>query len=374
MSVSMAAQQISLLTCGAGDETYSMYGHCALRVYDVDRDFDIVYNYGMFDFQTPGFLIKFLRGKLPYWVGAQRYSDFLYQYKREKRSVTEQKLNLTVKDTEKILKALRINMQPENREYAYDFFFDNCSTRLRDIAEKYVGDSIVYSTENRNVSYRNLLKENQSNWPWYDFGVDLLIGATTDKQAKRTDQMFLPQYLSENLGSALVYEKDTMYALMEAPYPVLEFNDQQIIRHAIPWYIPSNIMPLLAILLLLIRMPYRTKKDVPKWLVRADISILTLFGILGIILLFMWFGTNHLTTKQNWNLLWLSPLLIVVLVGYRNSATWLKSLIYVMLGLCLICLINVWCQFLPQYFPPTFGWLILIEMMLLIWMERRVRL
>ena len=191
ISVVASAQEISLLTIAPGDMVYDTYGHSALRVNYPDRDMDLVYNYGLYDFNTPGFVMKFMRGKLLYQVGAHRYNSFLYNYNLDKRSIYEQKLNLNEIEKAALIKALRINMLKENRSYKYDFFFDNCSTRLRDLFEV-AADSLEIHGEIQALTYRDLIKKHQYGMPWSDFGIELIIGAKADVLSSLDDQMFLP--------------------------------------------------------------------------------------------------------------------------------------------------------------------------------------
>src|SRR5205085_1968054 len=137
--------QISLLTCGPGEELYSVFGHTAIRVKE-DSKFDIIYNYGTFDFDDPDFYTKFVRGKLPYSVSAENFNTFMYEYQVENRQVIEQILDLTCEEKEQLFLALRENSREENRYYRYQYLFDNCSTRPRDIIAKNTSDTIKYKT------------------------------------------------------------------------------------------------------------------------------------------------------------------------------------------------------------------------------------
>src|SRR4051812_24672160 len=119
--------RISLLTCAPGQELYSTFGHTAIRITDSIRRTDIVYNYGTFEFDDPNFYMKFVRGKLDYFLSAAYYPDFMYEYQEEQRSVTEQVLNLSCTQKQQIVQALAINMQGANRMYKYDFVYDNCT-------------------------------------------------------------------------------------------------------------------------------------------------------------------------------------------------------------------------------------------------------
>lgn len=364
-SVIAFGQEISLLTVAPGDMVYDTYGHSALRIKDSKRKTDRVYNYGLYDFNTPGFVMKFMRGKLLYQVGAHRYDDFLYNYNRDKRSIYEQSLNLNQAEKDALMQALRINMLKENRSYKYDFFFDNCSTRLRDLFED-SATSLTIEDDAEPLTYRDLIKKHQYGMPWSDFGIDFIIGAKADVNSTVEDQMFLPLYLKDILSKAVIQRGDSLVPLLGAPYEVLSFPEETEGRLKRSWFTPELVFMLLAILMLAFRYPYRKEDTLPKWVRNIDSTYIILLGFLGCLLSFMWWGTDHVPTKSNWNLLWVSPLLLVIETCKGRGLSWLKYLIYLMLVTCLLSLINVWFQFLPQQFHVAFGWMILIEIMVLL--------
>lgn len=364
-SFAIDAQDISLLTVAPGDLVYDTYGHSALRINDPIRDLDLVYNYGLYDFNTPGFVMKFMRGKLLYKVGAHRYEDFLYSYNKDKRTVYEQKLNLNQEEKDALLNALRINMLKENRSYKYDFFFDNCSTRLRDLFEKVV-DDLEASGRVEDLTYRDLIKEHQYGMPWSDFGIDIIIGSKADVQSTLDAQMFLPLYLKEILSRATIKRGEETVKLLGSPYKVISFPEEEAKRLERSWFSPEFVFLLIALFLLAIRVPYRSKTRIPKWISVLDKSILFFLGVIGCIVAFMWWGTDHVPTKSNWNLLWLNPFLLLLVFLNLKNRNWLKYIIYILIGAGLIALLNVWIQFLPQQFHIAFGWIILSQILIFI--------
>lgn len=352
------AQEISLLTIAPGDLVYDTYGHSALRVNDPKRNVDLVYNYGLYDFNTPGFVMKFMRGKLLYQVGAHRYDDFLYNYNQDKRTIYEQKLNLNQEEKDALMKALRVNMLKENRSYKYDFFFDNCSTRLRDLFEGVVTE-LDANGESKELTYRDLIKEHQYGMPWSDFGIDIIIGSKADAQSSLDAQMFLPLYLKDILSNAKIKRGDEEVYLLSEPYEVISFPSEASKRMERSWFTPEFLFFMLIIFLVLTRMPHRKKEVLPKWIRILDKSVLLFLGIIGCIVAFMWWGTDHVPTKSNWNLLWLNPLLLLPVFLSIKKYSWIKYLIYILIGCCFIALLNVWFQFLPQQFHIAFGWIIM---------------
>ncbi|MCK7530965.1 MAG: DUF4105 domain-containing protein [Marinilabiliales bacterium] len=173
--------------------------------------FDRVYNWGIFDFSTPNFAYRFAKGRLDYMLGAYSYEDFLREYIAEERSVWSQKLNLTTGEKEKLFELINENLKPENVKYRYDFFFDNCATRVRDIVAAAAADTVIFPvTEKRKQkSFRRLVDPNQKVLPWLDLGADMLLGLQADKKATPADEMFLPVHLMNNMLKTVIIHDGT---------------------------------------------------------------------------------------------------------------------------------------------------------------------
>lgn len=360
MSMSMTAQsyydnvEISLLTCRSGDDLYSTFGHTALRVNDRLSGDDIVYNYGTFDFRTKGFYPKFLRGQLPYTLTRAPMHLFLGEYNRGNRSVLEQKLDLTTAQKEKLVKSLRRNIRPENAQYAYDFFHDNCTTRAIDQIKNAV-DTVVYTTSIEKKTFRSILKENLGAMPWSEFGIDLIIGARADKETTRRNQHFLPHNLYLDLQTAntpkgpIVIEDQT----------ILDFEEEDRKRKTNHFNFPLGIA--LALIYLELKILFssthvRTKLYDKTWMI--------LMSILGLVMAFMWFGTDHTATNDNWNLLWANILFIPYMFLKRPSSK--KYLAGIIALMSAIALLNGLYQFLPQYFHPAFACFAVINILKLL--------
>ena len=297
---------ISLITCRPGDEIFTSWGHTAIRVYDKNNKINHIFNYGMFSFNEPNFLLKFLRGKLLYWVGVEDFNAFYYAYNEEKRTLIEQKLNLDQSQKNKIFKALNENLKPENRKYLYDFFFDNCSTRPRDILlnDLHLKTNIKQQTD---ITFRQLIDRYIISKPWTDFGVDLIVGSLADKTASREQQMFLPEILSSQLDSIDMGEK----SFIASKEFLLEYEDENLKRQQAHFLKPLYLFILLLILEFYLFVKYRTREP-SKWIEKYDNIWILLFGISSILIAFMWFGTDHIATKNNLNLLWLNPLFLIL--------------------------------------------------------------
>jgi len=345
-SLTLADTDISILTCRSGDALYSTFGHTAIRVKNTKLAKDKVYNYGLFSFDTPNFYMKFMRGQLPYLLGRVDMSYFLGEYHADKRSVLEQKLLIDNQRKRDIIAFLENNVKPENREYAYDFFYDNCATRVVDVYDIYgkAGDSVRYSNAIEDKTFRDLLKENLKNLPWSEFGIDIVIGARADQNTTRRHQMFLPEYLMENLTHATYQKEGKDIQLASEPYLVLDFEKENDGRKtsSTPW--PLILMLILLVITILINL------GSSNWSRIYNKFLLGLSGVFGLFLLFMWFGTNHGATRDNWNVLWFNPLLLLLFTKLKNSKTLLS-----IIGLCLLVSgLNCLFTFLPQFFHLAF--------------------
>jgi Domain of unknown function (DUF4105) len=191
--------RLSLLTCSPGQELYSLFGHSALRLIDSSYGIDIIFNYGTFNFDDPDFYAKFGRGNMLYYVSVETMNDFAEQYRYEKRSITEQLLSLSCSEKEKLSAFLKENTKEENKYYLYNFLFDNCSSRLKDIVEKNTADPLQFQNilPSQSTTFRNLIHEylDKGHQPWTKLGLDLLLGSALDVAVKNEQALFLPEYL-----------------------------------------------------------------------------------------------------------------------------------------------------------------------------------
>src|SRR5687767_8688480 len=241
--------RISLLTCTPGEDLYSTFGHSALRVTDSVNNFDIVYNYGTFDFSEPGFYIKFIRGKLMYYLSTEDFDSFRDFYRSENRGITEQVLHLTSSEKNKIKYFLQQNLAAENRFYKYDFLFDNCTTRLRDLVEKnadttvFFGDVLARKTGFRELIYEYL---NYNDKQWSKLGIDLFLGSKTDAIMTTRQVMFLPDYLMKTFDNTRIGNKP-LVAFSKNLYPIsLQSKPANVVTH--PAFIFSILFLLIAVL------------------------------------------------------------------------------------------------------------------------------
>lgn len=298
--------QISVFTILPGDELYTKFGHSAIRVKDPERNIDWVFNYGTFDFNTPHFYLKFVRGRLNYMLSVQQYPAFYNEYKYEKRSAYEQVLNLTQEQKERIFKFLWWNAQPENRYYLYDFLYDNCATRVRDVLVNELGDSLILPRKDLHTTFRKEIAR-YINDPWLMFGINLLIGPIGDRKLDTYSAMFLPDYVESALASAYILLPDgTQKPFVREAHFIYKFNRPK--PAPTWWYSPLLVFTLLLLVVVAVSLREVKIKRRVAWL---DGVVFGVIGFVGVVLLGMWLLTDHQVAQNNWNIAWAFPLHLV---------------------------------------------------------------
>lgn len=299
--------EISVLTVDPGESLNDAFGHNGFRIKDKTQNLDVVFGYGKYDFDAPNFYLKFAQGKLNYLISKDTFEDFYNLYVYYDRSVDEQVLNLTQTEKQKLYNYLTDNYKPENRRYLYDFFYDNCATRIRDVTQIATNETIGFPPleEADAKTFRALIHEHVGQNTWGSFGIDIALGSVIDRKASPKEQQFLPKYIKSSFADAklkdskkLVKSSSNLYASTtkeySTPFPLS----------------PVVIIGVLAGLILFITYKDYKNKSRSNWL---DITIFSVTGIIGILLLLLWFATDHSATGYNYNLLWAFPLNIFVL-------------------------------------------------------------
>ena len=354
---------VYLLTCGPGTETYSVYGHSALRVVIPAEQSDIVYNWGVFDFSAPNFVWKFAKGRLDYYLDTDRLQGFLKEYFYEKRYVLSQRINLKPDEISKLLILISENLKPENIKYRYDFFYDDCSTRIRDLLEKSVGKTLLYppvETE-RIPTFRQMVGKYQNPFPWLKFGVDLIMGSPGDKKALFRDRMFLPLDLHIGLSAAVINRSGKMIPLLKNPDVILNF-DPLVIRQL---FFTTPVFLFTLVLIIIIMLSAMTKSRKADNLI--DYVVYSVFSVLAVLMIFFNFFTDHQQMKWNLNIIWLNPVIIIcllMLILNRKATVWFRTLFFISGAFLVIHWI------LPQQFNISF---LLLAFMLLVRSSVRAR-
>lgn len=336
----------SLLTCSSGDEMYAAFGHTALRINDSINGFDIVYNYGTFDFNTPNFYTKFAKGTLLYLLNDEPFYAFERDYEYENRWVREQIFNLSHEQLLLLYNLLEENLKPENKSYQYDIFYDNCSTRVRDIIEKVLGGNVNYIETNKKTSFRELLFPFIENKPWIRFGIDLLLGKPIDKITTTRESCFLPKHLYDAV------------AIMDNPVtgkPLVISDKEVVSKHTFSenkhiFLTPVVFFWILLIVVLLISFIGYLKKYHTFLFDKIFFSIV---GCYGLLILFMMFWSEHASVSPNLNILWSLPfcLPIYFITSKKMIRKW-ESRYYFILTI-IIALFLISYPFLPQKFHPA---------------------
>ena len=300
---------ISVLTCSEGEELYSAFGHSAIRVCDTEKNIDYVFNYGTFNFNTPNFYLKFANGKLNYMISYGYFKRFLPEYFKENRSVNEQILNLNSNEKQRIFDALVTNYKPENRYYKYDFFYDNCATRIYKIISENIDGEIITNKGNKEQpSFRTYLHHYLDNSPWVETGLNILLGIPTDKKATLEQSAFLPDFLMQLLDQVKVKDGNCTKKLVASNTLLLE-RDKSILQE--PLFIaPSFLFWLL--LSVIITITLINKAQLNSALKIFDRTLFILAGFIGLLLLYLWLITDHQVTRYNFNILWSFPTLLII--------------------------------------------------------------
>jgi hypothetical protein len=329
--------EISILTCSPGEELYSLFGHSAIRVYDPEKKLDVVFNYGTFSFNED-FYFNFAMGRLLYSLSIGSMDRFLAAYQSEQRGVTEQVLLLNQEQKQKVVDYLDWNYQPENREYLYDFFYDNCSSRLRLVLEKSLPESKIDFVDLQapeQPSFRNMIDRYLVFHPWGDFGIDLGLGLPCDKIPTSDEYVFLPH----ELETAFDHAKIDGVPLVKRKSSLLEATPLQANWS---WFNPIPLMwTLLGLVIVLTTLGWRFKQLY--W--GLDVFLFLVIGSVGLLVTFLWFVTDHNATVNNLNILWAWPthLLAIALLPFKQ----LRSKYLILYGIISFATLLLF-PFLPQ--------------------------
>jgi hypothetical protein len=327
--------QISVITIGPGESLNDAFGHNAFRITDRDLKIDMAYGYGEYDFDAPNFYLKFVQGKLNYLISRHNFSDIYNYYLNSNRTIKEQVLNLSIAEKQQLFDYLENNYKPENRRYLYDFFYDNCATRIRDVTEIVTKNNLDFNLPQNleSKTFRELIHEHVGLNTWGSFGIDIALGSVIDKKASANEYMFLPKYIHAFFDAAKI---EGTTNLVKSSTTIFQKQETSTASNFL--FSPLVIFGLLALVILF--MTYKDYKNNTrsKWL---DIALFGITGIVGFVLLLLWFATDHSATAQNYNLLWAVPLNIIFIaqVSKQHVSNWFKSYLkFLVIMLCLMTL------------------------------------
>ena len=313
--------EISVITCGPFQgELYSAFGHSAFRVNDPQNGYDAAYNYGVFDFDQPNFYLNFARGYLYYQLGVYDYKSFEEHYVSYDRYVHEQVLDLTPEQKQKMFDYLQWNSLPENQHYRYDYFYNNCATKMRDVVEHVLGDDIRFDGSYVKTDYtiRELTDIYLKEQPWGDLGIDICLGLPMDKKATPYEYMFLPDYVESGFDHAFIRRNGQETPAVKTKNIIFDSRNQVADRRL---YTPLIVLSLFFLLAAFLTYRDLRRSHLTKWF---DTLLFGITGTIGMLLFFLWFFTDHKAASTNLNILWALPLHLIAVFAFTRNPRWLK--------------------------------------------------
>jgi len=313
--------RVSMLTCAPGREVYQLEGHTALRLQrdgdDLGRQpYDVVVNWGVFDFASPNFLYRFVKGETDYLAWAYPFDVFMEEYRAEGREVVEQVLDLTPQQCLRLEALVAENIRPENRTYRYNYVLDNCATRPLAMVEAAMGDTISLKprVESEEATFRSEMANYHANYPWYQFGIDIALGSGIDRPISNRQRTFAPINLRSQLQEA------TFTAADGSTRPLV--TETTILNHGIPGGVTAGPTPLpfsplgVSVVVFVLTLAFSIRdiatRRLSRWL---DTTLYGFFFLAGCLLTFLIFASEHYATSPNWLFLWLNPFCIIAAAG-----------------------------------------------------------
>ena len=346
--------KISLLTTSPTDnEVYTLYGHTSIRVQDsvaVNKKMDCVFNYGMFDSSIPHFIYRFAKGETDYWVDYYPYEFFAGDRQLQNSSVYEQQLNLTQQEKQDLWLALIINVQPENRVYRYNFFFDNCATRPAKLIEQTVNGRIIYQENQSKETFRDIINDCTRDNLWLTFGCDLVLGSPTDRVVTLHESFFIPEYIRKAYSTARIINPDgTSRPLVSSEYLLIETIDDEDAGKPFLTPLICSLL-LLAVILWITLIEWRGKK----YFRSLDCLLFFVAGITGCVLFFLCFLSEHPSIWPNISVVWLHPFhLIAVALFLVKKLNRVVYFYHFTNFVALLLMLIAWI-FIPQHLNIAF--------------------
>jgi len=309
---------VSLLTCSPGEEVYSKFGHTAIRIADRNNNIDVIFNYGIFSFETSNFYYKFIKGETDYQLGIYDTRNFLPEYAQRNSMVVEQVLNLSPAEKRDLFDLLMQNYLPENRTYRYNFIFDNCATRPRDKILASLHGYVKFQENYESKTFRQLVGSYVGNDTWLKFGIDLVFGIRADRIATESESMFLPEVLMGEFQTAQITAREggTKKLISERRILVQKIDTKE---ESTFWLFKPMAF---SILLLIIGSAITFWDTKRRYYYRPfDAFLFGLTGVAGLIIAYLMFFSLHPLVKSNLNILWLNPLSLLIV-----SLLWVRRL------------------------------------------------
>lgn len=341
--------RFSLLTCGAGEEIYSLFGHTAIRYENFSRGIDAVFNYGIFSFNTPNFILRFTLGETDYQLGVTSYKQFAYEYTWTGRDVWQQTLNLNAEEKKKLLALLEENYLPQNRIYRYNFFYDNCATRPRDQIERAVQGTLEYADDmtsfQTGISFRDIVHQYTIGHSWARFGIDLCLGSQADKDITRRQMMFAPFYLKDFLAKAQLKNAQGMERPLVSSEDHIIQSPQQTSTEEAPSPLQTAFLLFTIVTIVTAYGIYRRKS---LWLL--DLLLFLAAGVAGCILAFLASFSQHPAVSPNYLLFLFHPLHLLCLPWMIKRIRKKEKSIYMWANITVLTFFILLWGIIPQEF------------------------
>lgn len=339
--------RLSLLTCAPGEEIYSLFGHTAIRYENPSQGIDVVFNYGLFSFNTPNFIFRFSLGETDYQLGVTEYQRFAAEYEYYERSVWQQTLNLTDSEKAELIRLLQENYRPENRVYRYNYFYDNCATRPRDKIEESISGQVIYPAEPQDGSrtFRDIVHQYCAGHPWSRFGIDLCIGSEADRPITQRQMMFVPFYLMDAFAGAQIKNDSIQRPLISSTELIVDSTPEPDDSGWTPTPLQCS---LLLFMLTAAATIYGIRRRTGLW--GVDLFLFGMAGIVGCVLAFLALFSEHPTVSSNFLLFVFHPgqLLLLPYIIYCDRKR--KKCWYMTLNLVVLTLFIVLFPIIPQRF------------------------
>lgn len=342
VQLSEEAEVILLILDPTQSELYSAFGHSAFRVNDPVNRIDLIFNYGVFDFDQPNFYLNFTKGKLYYKLGMSNYQSYKKYYFRTDRTFREHVLQLAQADKQGVYDYLINNVKPENANYYYNYCYDNCATKMRDVINEVLGDRITYdySYAADSMTFRGLMDRYLDDQPWGDFGIDVCLGSQIDEVANGSDYMYMPEYLEEAFLTATIAGDSSSRPLVSSTTTINVTSEKPTVSIFKPIHLFIGVFMLVGLII------HRSLKYSVTYRF-IDVILYGVTGLLGVGLLLLWLATDHLSA-YNYNLIWAMPfhLIALVLLLGRNRSMGLRYY-FIIFGWSQVLLL-VFRELLPQ--------------------------
>ena len=338
--------EVGLLTCEPGTEVYALYGHTAIRICNYATGEDGVFNYGLFNFRQPYFIWRFALGECDYQVGAEPFAYFAREYEARGSSVYQQTLNLTTAEKRRLWALLLENMRPENREYRYNYFYDNCTTRARDRIEESIEGEVVYPKADTVRTYREIVHQYTANYPWAELGNDLCLGAEADCPITEREEMFAPFYMLHYAEGAVIRDAAGNERPLVSDTFELVKGRGLAVQKEFPLS-PGTCAWLLFALVALLTLAERWRRVCFWWL---DLVLMTCVGIMGLVLTFLFFFSVHPTVGSNWQIWVFNPIPLLAMPWVVWCGIKKRKTRYHAFNTAVLMFFIIFSSFIPQDF------------------------